>query len=431
MLLLADPAGFVLLLILAAAWGLAIFLRPEDVAEDAAVVQWRAALAAWPWRDALITAVVAVLVVATLGLTFPGGLTQVGQVLGDGLAGILARPDGAPFAFPLLALLMYEPLLWTVGTLGVLRALRAESFRDRFLAGWVIAGLVASLVYAGAGPEYALWLAVPLAVLAAQQIAGLFLPIVDPVWRVPGWAVPLQGLLVAALLSLSMANFILVVRRLASSTDLGAVQIDVLHLLLAGTALLMLVILFFLGGSFWGARAAARGVGLGFVACLLVVGASYGWRVAVTHIGSPLEPWYVQPINPNLGLLRETVIEISNRDNGTPDSLALVADVPDDGAVAWLLRDFTEMRYVSSVDRRTDAPLIVAPESFEPETLGARYVGQDFPLAHTWTRGKPALGGRAGVADVSPGHYPSSDQRACGGLGARRPVRAAARARNE
>ena len=119
--------------------------------------------------------------------------------------------------------------------------------------------------------------------------------------------------------------------------------------------------------------------------CLLVVGAAYGWRVAVTNLDNPQEPWYVQPVNRDLGLLRETVIAISNRDNGTPDHLALVAYVPDDGAVAWQLRDFSEMRYVNTIDRRADAPLIVAPESFEPETLGARYVGQDFPLARTWS----------------------------------------------
>jgi hypothetical protein len=386
-LLLSDPAGFVLLAILGVAWLFANVLSAEDAPQTQPGVWMRAALAAWPWRDAILAAIVLVAVVGTVFLLYPAGLTQVGDVLAIGLHGVVSRPEGYLAAFPIWVTLLYEPLLWVVGVFGVWRALRQGTFLGRFLVGWLVGGLLASILYAGAGPEYALWLVIPLALLAADVVAELLRPVIDPIWNVPGWAVPTLAMGTAALLAVSTINFVWGARRLATTVDLAAVQVDTLHLLLGGMSLLLIVILFFLAGSLWGTQAALKGIALGVVAFLFVQGAASAWRVAVTNLDNPVELWHVPAANRPLGLLRETVDEISYRDNGTAGRMAFIAQVPEDGAVAWLLRDYTDLRFVSEVDRRATDPLIVAPETFQPDTLGAAYVGQDFYLTKTWDLG--------------------------------------------
>lgn len=383
-LLLADPAGFVLLLILAAAWFVAVRLSADDPPQEQPAPRLRAMLAEWPWRESLLSGGAVVLLVGTVFFLHPGGLAQVGELLGRGLEGIIYRPEGYLFAFPLLAMLLYEPVLWVFGVVGLTHALNENRFWGRFMVGWLAGALLASLLYAGAGPEYALWLVIPLAVLAGDAIARLLQPVVDPYWVVPSWAVPALALAVAALLSIAGINFLGVARNMAAAADPAVAQIEPLRLLLIGMALLLLVILFFLGGSLWGPRAAWRGIGLGIALMLGVYGVSSGWRVAVTHIDDPRELWHVNPVSRHLGLLRETVQEASYRQTGTPDQLAFIAQVPEDGAVAWQLRDYAGLRYVTAVDRRTNAPLIVAPYAFQPEVLGARYVGQDFLVTRTW-----------------------------------------------
>ncbi len=382
--LLADPAGFVLLAILIAAWQVAMWLSVDEEPGRHPAPQLRALLGEWPLRLALLTAGAVVLLVSTLFLLYPRGLAQVGELLERGLAGFFSRPDGHPFAFPLLTTLVYEPVLWVFGALGVTYALNAGRLWRRFLVGWVFGGLLAALLYAGAGPAYALWLVMPLAALAGDAVARLLQKVSDPYWTVPEWAVPLLGLSVAALLAVATVNLVWVARPLMAMSQSATVDIQPLRLLLVGMALLLLVILFFLGGSLWGARAAWNGIGLGFVLFLGVYGASSAWGVAVERVDDPRELWHVAPVSRHLGLLRETLAEASYRQTGTPDGMPFVASVPDDGAVAWQLRDYGGLEYVQVVDRRAAEPAIVAPASFQPEALGARYVGQDFVVTRAW-----------------------------------------------
>jgi len=215
-------------------------------------------------------------------------------------------------------------------------------------------------------------------------VTRLLEPVRDAYWDVPDWAVAALAFGVAALLAIAAVNFLWVARSLAAMTEALPAQVDPLRALLAGMSLLLLVILFFLGGSLWGARAALNGLMLGVALFLGVYSVSSAWRVAADQVDDPRELWHVSPVNGHLGLLRETVIDASLRDTGTPNRLAFIAQVPDDGAVAWQLRDYADLVYVPSVGSRTTAPAIIAPESFQPELLGARYVGQDFIVTRTW-----------------------------------------------
>ncbi len=383
-ILMADPAGWVLVAILLFAWWFAARRHEDDPPEQHPVTLTRAALGQWPWLRSLLYGGLAVLLIATLFFVFPRGLSQVGEVIGRGLSGVLTRPAGGRFAFPLLTSFLYEPVLWFLGIVGVYGAARERNYPDSYLIGWLIGAVIAALVYAGAGAQYALWITIPLAVLGGKALARLVGPVRDAYWTVPRWAVPMVMMGTLALLWIAATNFIRVARSLLGYTPGLSALPQPLHLLLAGMAFLLLVILFFLSGSLWGSRAAWKGVALGLVLFLGTYGLSAGWRVAVTHIDSPYEFWHVQPVSRTLTLLRETMIDSSLRYTGRPDAIAIVAQTPDDQAVAWQLRDYANLRFVNAINQRENAPVIVAPDSFQPTSLGARYVGQDFILTRDW-----------------------------------------------
>ncbi len=383
-LLLADPAGYVLLAILLIAWGVAVRLSTDDAPEDSRTAVFRAALAEWPRRDSLLAGAAAVFLVSTVFFLYPSGLTQVGQLLETGFSGLINRPAGHPFAFPLLATLFYEPALWFIGVAGVVYALREDDFTGRYLIGWLAGALIASLVYAGAGPDYALWLVVPLAAFAGRAIARLLEPVGNAYWVVPSWAVSVLALGILAMLLVSSTNFIWVARALLNTSPGITPAVQPLRLVLAGMSLLLMIIVFFLGGSLWGTRAAWSGFALGLLLFLGIYSVGSAWQLAVENIDNPRELWHVQPVNRSLHLLRDTLQEASLRETGGAVNVSVVAQIPDDGAVAWQLRDFTGLEYVSAVDRRESGPVIIAPMSFQPEGLGARYVGQDFALTRSW-----------------------------------------------
>lgn len=383
-LFLTDPAGIALLLSLVVGWLIVVRLSADDAPEVLPGTRLRELLAVWPWRDSLLYGVGSVVLVSTVFMFYPAGLTHVGELLGRAMAGFVGRPVGQPFAFPVLVTVVYEPALVLLGVMGFARALREGNPVDRFLAGWVAGSVLLAVVYAGAGPAHALWLVVPLAALSGRVLARVVAPVRDPLWRVPGWAVLLLATGFLALLFVSSTNFVWVARALLGMTPGVAPAIQPLRLVLAGMSLLLLGILFFLGASLWGTRAAWRSLALAFTVFFAFYGASSAWRVAVTHVDDARELWHVAPIDRELFHLREAISEASIRETGGPQQLAFVASVPDDGAVAWQLRDYRNLQYVPAVDQWEAAPVIVAPEAFDPETLGARYVGRDLVVRRTW-----------------------------------------------
>lgn len=385
--LLADPAGIAILIALGIAWLVVNRLSVDDAPEVHPAPRLRMLLATWPWRDSLAYGVGAVLTVGSVFMFFPGGLTHVGELLGRGLAGFVVRPVGQPFAFPLLVSLVYEPALWLLGILGIRYALREGDLVDRFLVGAVAGGLIMAVVYAGAGPAHALWLVVPLAAISGRTLARVLAPVRDALWQVPNWAVSLLAAGFLALLFVSATNFVWVARALLGAGPGVAPAIQPLRLVLAGMSLLLLGILFFLGASLWGTRAAWRSLTLAFAVFFAFYGASSAWRVAETHVDDPHELWHVAPVDRELAFLREAISEASLRETGGPFQLAFVANGPDDGAVAWQLRDYGNLRYVPAIDQREAAPVIVAPETFDPDTLGARYVGREMIVHRTWDLG--------------------------------------------
>ncbi|MCZ7542325.1 MAG: hypothetical protein M5R40_01730 [Anaerolineae bacterium] len=345
----------------------------------------------------LVAAAVAVAAIATLMLLYPSGLSAVGEVLGGFVAGLSARPAGQPFAHLLLALLVYEPLAWVFGVFGVVGALLAGNAMGRFLAGWAIVAVVVGLVYPGATSAHTLMLILPLAALGAQVVAARLAPDAraqgdappepgnwEGLWEAPAWGMAAYIAGVVGLLAVVYVHLIHVGRELSSSTAPPELATVLPYLLFAALSFALIVIGFFLVGATWGSGAAVRGLVL---AAALVMGAytvSAAWGLAVSRADDARELWYLERPSRVIHMLRATVQDGSERDRGAPNTAEVVAVIPPDGALAWALRDFTNLRFADAATPDIATPLVVLPAEIEEPSLGADYLGQSFVTRWTW-----------------------------------------------
>ena len=167
----------------------------------------------WPWFRSILVAGVAVALVAVAFLLYPTGLSGIGDVLFRTISGFGVRPAGYPFAYPLLTSFLYEPVLWVFGLVGAYLVLKTADnseimFLRRAMAGWLLASVVWSVLYASADPSYAVWLTLPLVGLSAYTIEKAITPVQDRFWDVPLWGPWLHGLAVAATLSIAAINLL-------------------------------------------------------------------------------------------------------------------------------------------------------------------------------------------------------------------------------
>jgi uncharacterized protein (TIGR03663 family) len=395
LVLAAEPAGFLTFL------GMVVGIVFAQTTLDDDDHRYRSAvfetLRTWPWIPSVIVGGAATGLVAMVFVLYPEGLSGIGDVLYQALRGFAVRPAGYPFAYPLLTSLLYEPVLWVFGLTGVTIVLRRDSdapgvFIQRALVGWLIASIAWSLVFAGAGPDHALWLTLPLAGLAAITIERVLSPVRDSFWKVPTWGPWIHGLAVAATLAIAAIN-LLIVGRLIMNTlpDLMPRLERPMQLLMIFPALLLVAITFFLVGSMWGARAAWRGTGIGLLFFLGIYSLGMGWRAAVLDADDPRELFQAHPAARNLSLMNATLETASRRSTGAPYDMDIVVqtapDGPtDDGALAWALRYFSHTTFVDDLSPTTNTPVVITPKANDKPVLGAAYVGQSFPVSYTWDR---------------------------------------------
>jgi hypothetical protein len=422
LVLLAEPTG--VLTLAALAFGVAFAWVTEDEARDDLRARARAVWTGWPWGRALLITAGGVVLVSTAFFTHPAGLTAPGDTLWAGLKGFVNRPAHTPVAFPLWVSLRYEFGIVLFGLIASYQAVREGTFFERALTGWFLAGLVWALVYAGAGAAHALWIVIPLSVLVALQVTRWIVERADAMWNVPGWAVPAHGLLTLALwgavaVSVVLLGKLLLIEVPGGVDDLGAFarklvegiysrdqgdannppavlylqDIPVYEYVLGFTQLrlimtvlvsLLNVVLFFIVGSIWGAQSAGRGFALGTVTFLVLFSFGLGGRAAFENAENPREFWYPNPVTGDADELRDTLRTMSQRANGTPHLIAVTAQVPEDGALAWALRSYPNTTFVHGVGPQVDSDAVLMPLRATEPDLGAPYIGKDLATRAQW-----------------------------------------------
>jgi hypothetical protein len=393
--LLTDPTGFVFVLILGGAAVFSLWLFPGDtsVESDTSVEPpaslLRHRLGTWPWLSGMLVALLALVTVSTLFMLYPQGLSAVGELLGSGVRGIVTPVPDTPRFFPLLVTVFYEPVLLVLGLAAVIQLVRRDKFTfvERFFTGWLICGIVASLVYAGAGAEQALWLVMPLAGLASSLVAGLLVKNEHPLWwNVPSWSRWIVALCGIFLLSMCAVHAQALGRALVSMPD-GVLQfsgINSASLVLVLISIMSMVIGFFLASSLWGLETTGQGAVLALLFFALITSLGSGWRASVVSAENPIELWNRESTSVETSLLRATLTDLSRRESGGYPLISIAALVPEDGVTAWLLRDYANTRFITDVNDARNQEIAILPMYNEPPPLEGSYVGQTFLITRRW-----------------------------------------------
>lgn len=387
LVLLSDPAGFVLALILVCAgffaltWG-----RVDDPDSDSASMV-REDLGSWPWQMTLGTAALTVILISTAFALYLAGLSSVSELVLAGVRGIVTPQPGAPLAFPFLTVLFYEPILLIFGVVSIILLVRrGTTFTDRFLIAWFVFAVFASIIYRGAGPDHALWLIFPLAGLVSSLMLSLVAEDYHPFFDIPRWTKPVLIVVMIALLAMFTINFQGIARNIlgAQAGALDQVRVDPINAVWSTISVLFIGLGFFLVSSLWGVASALRGGGLGLLIFGMVTSLGSGWGAAVTKAESALELWHTEATGREVFVLRDTLDELARRETRGAPRITLFVLAPDDGVVAWAVRNYINAQFITEPNEARTQEIALLPMLAEPPALGGAYVGQDFIVSRSW-----------------------------------------------
>lgn len=433
MTLLSSPSGIPLLIIMLVAGWLAVWRTaisaPQrlDLPGDDILQLAMRRLRAFPLGQTAFVPLATVGLVATCFMLNPAGLGTVSQLIAHALGGITqsAAIDGTRLGF--VALLAHEPLLivFALGGAWLLWRHGDVTYIDRFAAAWALIGALALLLYPGAGPADAMWVVLPLTLLASYGITQLMVDRrVVILWgddedeeRIAGendaselystaywWVKWLIGAIVLTLLLIMSAQFMQVARlmlELPADAGLGealALLVDssflrLLHALgmLLLTSIVMTAVCLLLA-NYWGMGTCLQGIGLGFLGMMLLSGLGGGWGLAAADPTMPDGVWRPQAVSHDVKLLGSTLHELSARQiGGFPLlKLTIVEDrghgISRDSLIAWLLRDYVNARFVPSPLQAAGEPIVLmADDGTLSAQLDGNYVGQRFLLRRSWS----------------------------------------------
>lgn len=382
---LTGAGGIALALILAGAGAITWALeRRSDLLEGGSSTSLLAPLQG-SLGLALGSSVLVVIALATGFLLYPVGLSSVGAGLGDAVRAVI-EPRGIGGYAALIAL-FYEPFLWVLAAAGLFARRYRIGAIDRFLVAWIVLAVIMSLFFADGSPDHALWISVPLAVLAARALERTLTPDESTIFAAaPSWARWLVATAAVGVFLVFTLAFESAGRSLVKATDgsLGAASFEPDSAILLLIAVLFLVIGYFLFASLWGNRTAWQGLGIGLAIFGGLTSLGAGWNATVANVDAPVVYWHMTATNGDTALLRQTLFEVARRETGGLPTLPVSVLAPQDGIVAWVLRDYSKTTFIGSVDDAVGAEVVLLPGSVDQPNLGSSYVGQDFVTQRTW-----------------------------------------------
>jgi hypothetical protein len=318
-------------------------------------------------------------------MLYPAGLSAVGEGIGSAVRAVIQPSTAGGYAAEIA--LFYEPVLWLLAAASLLVRRDRLTTLDVFLASWVLVGVIVSLFFGDGLPDHALWLTVPLVGLAANALLMALVPD-DRLGFIP----PPSGArwVVAASLIGVLCVFTLSFQALARSMvqapqpALTMIQPPADSVVLVLVSLLFMVIGYFLFASLWGSRTSWQGIALGLAIFGSLTSLGAGWHAAVAAADNPVLFWHTQAISGTTPMLRATLYEISDRTTGGWPNVTVAVMAPQDGVLAWLLRDFEHTRFINNPGDASDAEVILLPKSVDQPQFSTAYLGQKFIISRTW-----------------------------------------------
>ncbi len=427
MLALSGPSGIPLFVMLLVAGWLAVWRTamsaPQrmDLPGDDILQLSLKRLQDFPYTRVAFVPLAIVFIVATMFMLNPAGLQTVAESINIALTGFSQARDEAGIGLGIIALLTYEPLLiiFALGGSWLIWKHGAVSYIDRFAAAWAVTAAAGLFLYPGARPVDAMWVVLPLSLLASYGIAQLMINRrMVVLWADQNedepdtshelyttrywWVKWLISFGVLLLLLTASVQFLQVGRSLLDvpadtslSQLLERLSVSSYTRLAQGLGLFLMTIvvalvLYFLMANTWGSGTCLQGIGIGCFWFMLLSGAGGAWQIAVADASNPAEFWHPSAISEDTRLLRKTLFDLAQRDsNGFPLLDVLVIEDPagivdSAGLLGWLLRDFPKARFTSLAATAAGEPIILMAQGEEAVVdLEENYVGQKF-LLRSW-----------------------------------------------
>ena len=465
MLFLSSPSGPALFLVLTVSGWLAVWRTalsaPQrlDLPGDDILQLAVKRLQEFPFLQSLIVPFIVVVIGATFFMLNPAGLGTVSQLIESSISGITqgASADGARLG--IAALLFHEPLLFVFAAGGAWLLWRHGdvTYIDRFSAAWAAIGTVGLLLYPGARAADAMWVVLPLTLLASYGVTQLMVNrrvivlwsnsdednideddgmlYTTQYWWVK-WAISAGVLLCLFILSVQFMQ----VARLMTNVPAGASIADIFEdssqvRLLQGLGLLFItaiicVVIFLLVANFWGLGTCLQGTGIGFLWLMLLSGVGGAWQVSVTNAAYPDGVWRESAVTHDAYLLRDTLFELADRDSsGFPlIDITVVTDerglLRDSGLVAWFSRDFPNARFVSLVAAAAGEQIVLmAEDDMSSQQSRRRLCGAALCPASKMVAGKHRYLGPGSMVVAGAAGPCAANRRSCHALAAPRRLR--------
>ncbi len=439
MLALSGPSGIPLFVILLVSGWLAVWRTalsaPQrmDLPGDDILQLSLKRLQDFPYKQVAFVPLSIVFTVGAMFMLNPAGLQTVAESINVALTGLSQASNADAMRLGIIALLTYEPLLivFALGGAWLIWKHGAVSYIDRFAAAWAVVATAGLFLYPGARPVDAMWVVLPLSLLASYGITQLMINRrMVVLWADQSdddfddshelyttrywWVKWLISLGVLLLLLTAAAQFLQVGRSLLDvpadtslSQLLERLSVSSYTRLSQGLGLFVMtvvvaVILYLLMANTWGSGTCLQGIGIGFFWFMLLSGLGGAWQIAVADSSNPAEYWHPAAISDDTRLLRQTLFDLAKRDSkGFPVlEVVIVKDasvVNDKGLMGWILRDFPNARFVGAAAMAAGEPIVIMAAGEEAFVdLKGNYVGQKFLLRR-----------RTSIAGMDPWQLPA------------------------
>ncbi|MGB3906780.1 MAG: flippase activity-associated protein Agl23 [Anaerolineae bacterium] len=278
--------------------------------------------------------------------------------------------DSQPWHYYLSLLLTYESLVLIFGLAGACYLARRDLF-SALLVCWFGVSLLLYSLMGTKPPSGLLQILVPLTLLAGRTLGELL----GKVGKGKRWLWDRLALLIAMPAILHM---LLQLSAFADPEDPGEPS----HLILVFMSLLFLLCVILITGTLaldW--RGALRTGGLVTLLFLGSLMVQATWRLNYYRPGNPLELLVERPTSPDVRNLARAIEDFSNQQERDRHSVDITVQGQEDPLLAWYLRDFTDLAFLSGSPSSL-TPVVIVPIG-EPLAL-PEYRGARFRIQSSW-----------------------------------------------
>jgi len=315
---------------------------------------------------------------AVSGIGFAlGGFAGTAESIGGWISGWYSSGQ-MPGITSVLMLPIYNPLVLIFGLVGIYGAVRNPDGIGRSVVAWFVAALFVTLIFLGRKPSDIVWVALPMAILAAKQLGIL----ADRIAIRKHW---FEFFMLSCILILIFAIDLMMLQAYSGGSQLGGVlsfcAARFYPFIFIGSFIIAALIVTFVGMG-WDLDVALDGTGAAAAIFLLLLTISSIWQLNFTK-PSAMELWRPQATTASMSTLKTTIEMISEISTGRDDALSLqVNDADIHADIAWAMRDLA--RFSGEQDILTATELILTPEDAHLTTFSGQYIGQSFVLGERW-----------------------------------------------